>query len=64
MTFNYKSGSCVDDLELLNEQKVNTDSNDGAENLDQERDQPKPDTKDLKFVVPYFRIGSIKDERL
>ena len=38
MTFNYKSGSCVDDLELLNEQKVNTDSNDGAENLDQERD--------------------------
>ena len=33
--------TCVDDLEFLDEQRVNTDRNDGAEIRDQERNQPE-----------------------
>ena len=34
--------TCVYDLELLDEQRVNTDGDDGAEIRDQEGDQPEP----------------------
>ena len=40
--------TCVDDLELLDEQRVDTDSNDGAEIRDQERNQPEP-ASDLEW---------------
>ena len=42
------SVTCVDDLELLDEQRVDTDSNDGAEIRDQEGDQPEP-ASDLEW---------------
>ena len=38
----------VDDLELLDEQRVDTDSNDGAEIRDQEGNQPEP-ASDLEW---------------
>ena len=34
--------ACVNDLELFDEQRVNADSNDGAEIGNQEGDQPEP----------------------
>ena len=40
--------TCVDDLELLDEQRVDTDSNDGAEIRDQEGNQPEP-ASDLEW---------------